>query len=77
VKKEKEEDGWQIRRKKLGRKADFSPTLGSDFFLLNARNPPVFIGYGRWTSCFYWCQILTLNLIRKDSNHLFRVAIMA
>jgi hypothetical protein len=29
VKKEKEEDGWRIRRKKLGRKANFSPTLSS------------------------------------------------
>jgi hypothetical protein len=77
VKKVKEEDGWRIRRIKLGRKADFSPILGSDFFLLNAWNPPIFIGYGRGTSCFYWCQILALNLIRKDSNHLFRVAIMA
>jgi hypothetical protein len=42
MKKEKEEDGWQIRRKKLGRKADFSPTLSFDFFLLNAWNPCLF-----------------------------------
>jgi hypothetical protein len=40
VKKEREEDGWRIRRKKLGRKAYCSPTLGFDLYLLNTWNSP-------------------------------------
>jgi hypothetical protein len=63
VEKEKNDNG----RKNQG-EADFFPTLASDFFLFNARNSPLFIEGGRWTFCFYWRQILALDLNKKDPN---------
>jgi hypothetical protein len=56
-------------RKKNGEKAKFWPTLIIDFFPLHAWNLPLFIGGGRGIICLYWCQILTLDLNRKDHNH--------
>jgi hypothetical protein len=50
---EEEEDGWQIRRKNLGRKTNFSLTLGSLFSSLRAWNPLLFIGGGRGTLCLF------------------------
>jgi len=39
--------------KKLGEKASFSPSLASDFLMLNVWNPPLFIRGGREIFCLY------------------------
>jgi hypothetical protein len=74
--KEEEQNGWQRKRKNMGRKANFSLALGSHFFSLRAWNPPLFIGGRRETLCLFWEQILVLDLNRKDLNHWLKVAII-
>jgi len=51
-----EEKGKEVAdrgEKKLGKRADFFLILASNFFLLNAWNPPLFIGGGRATLYLY------------------------
>jgi hypothetical protein len=57
-----------MAEKKNGEKAKFWPTFINDFFSLHAWNLPLFIGGGIWIIYLYWCQILTLDLNRKDHN---------
>jgi hypothetical protein len=59
-----------------GEKADFFQTLAFDFSSLRLWNPSLFIGGGRGTFCLMWCQILALDLTRKELNCQFKVAIM-
>jgi hypothetical protein len=80
---------WQWRRgekkrkkrvdreeKNLGRKTDFLPTLGYDFLILKAWNPPLFIGGGRGTLCLFWRQILAIDSNMKNLNCWFKGVIM-
>jgi hypothetical protein len=64
----KKEENVNGRKKKNGEKAKFWPTFINDFFSLHAWNLPLFIGGGIGIIYLYWCQILTLDLNRKDHN---------
>jgi hypothetical protein len=52
----------------IGGKSDFSQTLTSNFLLLNARNPPLFIRGWKRGIFLHWGPILALDLGGKDHN---------
>jgi len=51
--KEMEENQLREEKYEIREKADFSQTLASDFLIFKVWNPPLFIGGGRWTLCFF------------------------
>ena len=57
------------RKIKTRRKVHFYPTLVSNFFMLNAQNPPLFIEGRKGTFHLYPGQILALDLTMKNPNN--------
>lgn len=70
VAEEVEKEIVERRGRNWGKELIFSQLWTQIFFTLRAWNPPLFIGGGIGTCCFYWCQILALNSNQKNPNHL-------
>jgi len=59
------------KRKILGRKTGFRPTLDPIISTHGASRSNLFIGGERGTFCFFWCKISALDSTRKHPNYCY------